>query len=81
MSETESTVDARGLACPLPVLRVKQALDAMRNGELAVLLDDPVAKENVLRLAAHLGCSSRCESAAGEFRIVVVKPDKPKAGS
>ncbi len=35
-------VDARGLNCPLPLLKAKQALNAMRAGdELCVLATDP----------------------------------------
>ncbi|MBL7134707.1 MAG: sulfurtransferase TusA family protein [Phycisphaerae bacterium] len=79
MSDSELTVDAQGLACPIPVIRVKKALDGISRGRVVVLLDDPVAKENVSRLAAHLGCSSRCESAAGGFRLIIEKPGKSGA--
>lgn len=35
-------VDARGLSCPLPLLKAKQALNAMQRGdELRVLSTDP----------------------------------------
>ena len=35
-------VDARGLSCPLPLLKAKQALNAMQSGdELQVLATDP----------------------------------------
>jgi TusA-related sulfurtransferase len=70
----ELTVDARGLACPVPVVRVKQALDSLAGGRVVVLVDDPVAMENVIRLAAHLGCSQRCEREGETFRITIWKP-------
>lgn len=79
MSDSELTVDAQGLACPVPVIRVKKALDSVPQGRVVVLLDDPVAKENVSRLAAHLGCTLRCESAPGGFRLTIEKPPKSEA--
>ena len=46
MNDTPSvTVDAKGLVCPLPVLRARKALAAMAPGEvLAVETTDPAAK-------------------------------------
>ena len=38
------TVDARGLLCPLPVLKARKRLQAMANGEvLQLICDDPAA--------------------------------------
>ena len=38
----DAEVDARGLACPLPILRAKKALSAMGSGKLLrVLATDP----------------------------------------
>ena len=34
----DSEVDARGLACPLPILRAKKALSAMTSGKLLRVL-------------------------------------------
>lgn len=68
------TVDARGLACPLPVVRVKKALEGMCRGPVVVLVDDPVAKENVLRFAAYAGCSHRCDQQGQGCRITIERP-------
>lgn len=39
---TVTEVDARGLTCPLPLLKAKQALNALQSGdELCVLATDP----------------------------------------
>jgi TusA-related sulfurtransferase len=70
----EMTVDARGLACPIPVIRVKKALEGLSQGRVVVLLDEQVAKENVTRLAAHLGCTYRCDDCEGGFQIIIDKP-------
>ena len=44
------TVDARGFSCPVPVIKTKEAIEALPSGEIIVLVDEEVAKENVSRL-------------------------------
>lgn len=70
---SENIVDARGLSCPVPVIKTKAALDTMQAGELKVLLDDEVAKENVSRLANSYGCSVDVSESAGEYELLVRK--------
>jgi TusA-related sulfurtransferase len=70
MSET---VDARGLSCPVPVIKTKAALEAMTAGELTVLLDEEVAKENVSRLARSMKCSVDVAEDAGEYTLTIRK--------
>lgn len=42
MSEVEMEVDARGLDCPMPLLKAKQALNRLQPGQqLRVLATDP----------------------------------------
>jgi len=41
-------LDFRGLRCPLPVLRAKQALDDMNSGEtLRIVATDPASMKNI----------------------------------
>jgi TusA-related sulfurtransferase len=35
MSETSHTLDARGLSCPLPILKARKAIAALDSGENA----------------------------------------------
>lgn len=51
----EKTLDARGLACPQPVVMTKQALGE-GPGVLKVLVDNPTARDNVTRFARSQGC-------------------------
>jgi selenium metabolism protein YedF len=53
--DRENTLDARGLACPQPVVLTKQALQG-GNGPLRVLVDNPAARDNVTRFARSQGC-------------------------
>jgi selenium metabolism protein YedF len=52
-------IDCRGMACPQPVVMTKRALDQLKEGELRVIVDDPVAHENVERFVTSQGCSVR----------------------
>ena len=66
------TVDAKGLACPRPVVLTKKALEA--NREVTVLVDNETARENVTRLASSGGCSVRVtEEPGGIFSIHISK--------
>ncbi len=67
------TVDARGLSCPVPVIKTKAALDNMSTGTVVVLIDEEVARENVSRLAHSAGCSVTVEAEADEFKVTIVK--------
>jgi selenium metabolism protein YedF len=65
-------VDAKGLACPEPVILTKKALDA--HDEVTVLVDDTTALENVKRLASASGCAvDVSEESGGIFRIDIKK--------
>ena len=47
------TIDCKGMACPLPVVNAKKALDAFTEaGELTVLVDNPTAAQNLTKLAS-----------------------------
>lgn len=76
-------INARGLACPQPVILAKKALEA--HGEVLVLVDNTTAVENITRLASAMGCSVEVsDQPGGAYRIHLNKPsaaavDKPEA--
>ena len=54
--KADKTLNCVGLYCPVPVLKVRQALDTMKEGEiLEVLADDPAAEEDIPQLVARTG--------------------------
>jgi len=55
------------------VIKTKEALDAMESGELIVLLDEEVAKENVFRLGRSYGCGVDVTEDDGEFTLTISK--------
>ena len=42
-------IDARGLACPKPVINTKKELDNIEQGIVIVTVDNDVAKQNILK--------------------------------
>ena len=52
----DKEVDARGLNCPLPILRTKKALSEMQSGQLLrILATDPGAGEDLQAFARQTG--------------------------
>jgi len=51
----QTTVDARGLSCPIPQQMTLDAIRAAKQGDtIAVLVDEPGARESVIRVAKAL---------------------------
>lgn len=49
----EQRIDAKGLACPKPVILAKKAMDACgRNDVVLITVDNEMAVENLRKLAA-----------------------------
>ena len=52
----ETTIDLRGLKCPLPALRTRRALSAMQPGDvLVVACTDPLAAVDIPSLLRETG--------------------------
>ncbi len=68
------TVDARGLSCPEPVLRTRNALtDLPKGDELEVLVETVSSRENVRRMAESKGFDVRTEEIDDGFRLLIAK--------
>lgn len=67
-------IDARGQACPLPVVRAKKALAAMGEGTLEVLVDNETAVHNLEALGKTLKVeASGEERGASTFAVTFAK--------
>lgn len=66
-------VDARGLACPQPVLCTKQALDAIETGIVVAVVDNEIAKENIVKFAKNQDCKVVVKQQADTFHIEIQK--------
>ena len=79
-------VDARGLACPQPVIKTKKELDNIERGIVITVVDNEIAKENILKLAKSMNCDVfhnkkdelfYIEIKKGEEDIVIKEISKP----
>ena len=65
-------VDARGLSCPQPVLMALSKMRDMKTGELEVLVDNEVSKENVSRAASKEGWElAQIREEAEEYHLLL----------
>jgi len=67
-------LDFSGLACPLPVIRTKEALDAAGAEPLMVVVDNAAARDNVTRFAQSRGCTVSAAEAGGCFHLTIQPP-------
>ncbi|MGV8833708.1 MAG: sulfurtransferase TusA family protein [Devosia sp.] len=66
-------VDARGLKCPLPVLKMEKRLEALASGAtLTILATDPMARIDIALYCRQRGhaCTLREEADTLTFTIV-----------
>ena len=71
----DTTLDARGLACPLPAVKARLALRGLPAGAaLVVLATDPEAPIDVAAVAADAGCAFAQEPDHGGWRLILERP-------
>jgi tRNA 2-thiouridine synthesizing protein A len=73
--EANQTLDARGLNCPLPILRAKKTLNAMQSGDtLKVVSTDPGSLKDMAAFCTQTGNTLlSSQQAGGEFEFFVRK--------
>ncbi|HMK33595.1 MAG TPA: sulfurtransferase TusA family protein [Desulfomonilaceae bacterium] len=65
-------IDARGLSCPQPVLMVMTKIKELGSGEIEVLVDNDVSRENVRRAAEKQGWTvAELKREAEEYRLLL----------
>jgi selenium metabolism protein YedF len=67
----ETIVDARGLACPQPVIQTRKAMQQAE--QIVTLVDSETSVTNVSRMAEKAGWQVSVVPRAGEFRIELAK--------
>ncbi len=66
-------VDAKGLACPQPVIMAKKALSGIEEGFITVIVDSEASRENVRRFAESQGCTVTVTEKDGDFHLEIAK--------
>lgn len=69
-------VDAKGLACPEPVIRTKTALETGNPQSITVTVDNPASQENVKRFLESRGFLVALENRGDDY---IVMGDRDKA--
>ncbi len=67
-------VDARGLSCPQPVMITLNKIKELSSGEIEVIVDNQVSRENVTRAVTNSGWKLTQEKEEnGELRLVFTR--------
>lgn len=67
-------IDARGLACPMPVVMVQKAVKDGSPATVEVLVDNQCAVENITRYASNQGYAvAVAEQGDEEFALMLTK--------
>ena len=80
----EKILDCMGMACPLPVINAKKAIEAFtEDGTLSVKVDNETAVQNLTRLGEHYGfaVSSRQDGDKDYTVVMQVKAGAAKAAA
>lgn len=75
MSDVAQELDARGLNCPLPILKAKKAINSINSGEvLKILATDPGSVKDFEAFAKQTGHElMESAEAGGEFTFLIKK--------
>jgi selenium metabolism protein YedF len=76
---SEEKLDCRGMACPNPVLKAKEAIDRGGVEKLSVMVDNPAAKENVSRFLARMGYEIDLSEQEGAFVVTGTRGESAEA--
>lgn len=70
----DAELDARGLLCPLPVLKARKRLSALTGGQvLRMLADDPAARVDVPHFCAEAGHTLVSQSDDGPDQVYLIR--------
>jgi len=68
-----TVIDCRGLVCPQPVIKAKEALDALDGGTVEIIVDNDASKSNVVRFGRSLGCEVETRSEGKTHHVTLSK--------
>lgn len=72
-------IDARGLACPAPVLQTRAVLQEGGVQTVRVIVDNAAAQQNVQRFLEHQGFQTTLERKAADYLVLGACISKPVA--
>lgn len=70
----QTEIDARGLICPLPVLKLGKVLRGLATGDMVrILADDPVAVVDIPHFCTEAGHVLLSQSDEGSHQVYIIK--------
>ncbi|MBI5593713.1 MAG: sulfurtransferase-like selenium metabolism protein YedF [Deltaproteobacteria bacterium] len=70
-------IDARGLACPAPVLHTKAALQEEKPDSVTVIVDNAASQQNVQRFLESQEFGTRLEQNGADYRVIGTLGSEP----
>ena len=67
----KKNLDMRGYSCPIPLLWTRDALTTC--DDLTVLIDEPAARENIIKFATSQHFKAECIDGHGEWTLHITK--------
>ncbi|WP_346886881.1 sulfurtransferase-like selenium metabolism protein YedF [Clostridium sp. UBA4395] len=72
MENIKNEIDCRGLNCPIPVVNTKKYFDALESGIGVTVVDNEVAKNNVVKFAQGNGFNYEIEEREGNIYYITI---------
>ncbi len=72
MENIRNEIDCRGLNCPIPVVNTKKYFDALESGIGVTVVDNEVAKNNVVKFAQGNGFNYEIEEREGNIYYITI---------
>ena len=66
-------IDAKGKACPEPVILTKKHLETIDKGAFSVIVDNKASSENVRHFAENAGCGVSVSEQDGIYTVQIAK--------
>ncbi len=63
-------IDARGLACPAPVLQTKAAIEEVNPSFIKVIVDNEASKQNVCRFLESQNFKTSVQNEGNDFHVI-----------
>ncbi len=74
MNTVTETLDARGLNCPLPILKTRKALDNLDSGQIMqVIATDPGTVKDIGAFCEQTGHALRATEVHGKAHIFIIR--------
>ncbi|MEG0613730.1 MAG: sulfurtransferase-like selenium metabolism protein YedF [Clostridium sp.] len=75
MESNKSIIDCKGLNCPIPIVNTKKYFDEIEQGEAIIIVDNEVAKNNIIKFSEGNKFIYEVEEKSELFYITIIKGD------